>query len=211
MIKNVNKLFNKLAKKLSFFKALKLIKPLLAVIAVSFLLYYFRGAFIVAVVNNRPITRYSLDRELEKQGGKQVLENKISEILILQELNKQKINIPQSDIDQKIKEIENQVSAQGQKLDSLLAVQGQTRKDLEKTIKVQVAVEKILSKDVNIGDKEVADYFEQNKTTYPKDTKLEDKREEIKTTLFRQVISEKFQPWMEELKKNSKIYYFLKL
>lgn len=211
MIKNVNKLLKKFAKKISFFKALKLIKPLLAVIVVSFLLYYFRGAFIVAVVNNRLISRYSLDRELEKQGGKQVLENKISEILILQEMNKQKVNIPQSDIDQKIKEIEDQVSAQGQKLDSLLAMQGQTIKDLEKTIKVQIAVEKILSKDVNIGDKEVADYFEQNNSTYPKDTKLEDKKEEIKDILFRQVISEKFQPWMEELKKNSKIYYFLKL
>lgn len=205
------KTLKKLSKKLPLTKVTKIIKPLLAVFVVVFLLYYFRSAFVAAIVNNRPITRYSLDRELEKQGGKQVLENKISEILILQELNKQKISIPQADIDQKVKEIEDQVSSQGQSLDSLLAMQGQTRKDLGNQLMLQIAVEKILGKDVTITDKEITDYFEQNKATYPKDTKLEDKKEEIKTTLFRQTISDKFQPWMEELKKNSRIYYFLNL
>ncbi len=210
--KIVNKIFiKKLTSNLILIKVTKFLKPALAVIVVIFVIYYFKGSFIAAVVNNHPITRYSLDRDLEKQGGKQVLENKITEILILQELNKQNITIPQADIDQKIKEIEDQVSSQGQKLDSLLAMQGQTKKDLENQLKLQIAVEKILGKDVNIGDKEIADSFEQNKSTYEKDAKIEDKKEEIKTTLYRQVISEKFQPWIEEIKKNSKIYYFLKL
>ncbi len=210
--KIVNKIFiKKLTSNLILIKVTKFLKPALAVIVVIFVIYYFKGSFIAAVVNNHPITRYSLDRDLEKQGGKQVLENKITEILILQELNKQNITIPQADIDQKIKEIEDQVSSQGQKLDSLLAMQGQTKKDLENQLKLQIAVEKILGKDVNIGDKEIADSFEQNKSTYEKDAKIEDKKEEIKTTLYRQSISEKFQPWIEEIKKNSKIYYFLKL
>ncbi len=210
--KIVNKIFiKKLTSNLILIKVTKFLKPALAVIVVIFVIYYFKGSFIAAVVNNHPITRYSLDRDLEKQGGKQVLENKITEILILQELNKQNITIPQADIDQKIKEIEDQVSSQGQKLDSLLAMQGQTKKDLENQLKLQIAVEKILGKDVNIGDKEIADSFEQNKSTYEKDAKIEDKKEEIKTTLYRQAISEKFQPWIEEIKKNSKIYYFLKL
>ncbi len=210
--KIVNKIFiKKLTSNLILIKVTQFLKPALAVIVVIFVIYYFKGSFIAAVVNNHPITRYSLDRDLEKQGGKQVLENKITEILILQELNKQNITIPQADIDQKIKEIEDQVSSQGQKLDSLLAMQGQTKKDLENQLKLQIAVEKILGKDVNIGDKEIADSFEQNKSTYEKDAKIEDKKEEIKTTLYRQAISEKFQPWIEEIKKNSKIYYFLKL
>lgn len=215
MIKKLRKMINvftkKFAKNLLFIIVRKFIKPALSIIVILFVIYYFRSSFIAAVVNNRPITRYSLDRDLEKQGGKQVLDNKITEILILQELDKQKIAVPQADIDQKIKEIEDQVTSQGQKLDSLLATQGQTKKDLENQLKLQIAVEKILGKDVNIGDKEIADYFEQNKSTYEKDTKIEDKKEEIKTTLYRQAISEKFQPWIEEIKKNSKIYYFLKL
>ncbi len=61
---------------------------LIALLALGFL---FKEWFVVAVVNNRPITRLALDRDLEKQGGKQILESKISEMLVLDEAKKQKV------------------------------------------------------------------------------------------------------------------------
>lgn len=169
---------------------------------------FLKNWFIVALVNGRPITRLTLDRELEKQGGKQVLESKITEILILNEAKKEKVSISPLEIEQKIKEIESQL--QGQKLTDLLAMQGQTLKDLEKQIKLQLSIERILSKDISVSDKDISDYFEKNKDSYPKDTKLEDKKAEIKSLLLNQALGQKFQSWLEESKKKAKIYYFLK-
>lgn len=183
---------------------------LVGVIALVLVAGYFgKSLFLVAIVNNQPITRMSLDLELEKQGGKQVLDSKITEILVFDEAKKQNITITQADVDAKIKTIEDQVTAQGQKLDDLLAQQGQTRKDLEKQIKMQIIVEKILGNDITVTDKEISDYFTTNTSYYPKGTKLEEKSAEIKSTLTSQKLNEKVQPWLDNLKKSAKIYSFL--
>lgn len=189
--------------------AKKTVLVLLVVLLLS-LGFIFKHWFVVAIVNNKPITRYSLDRDLEKQGGKQVLENKIAEILVSEEAKKQKVTVSSQEIDQKIKDIEKQIEAQGQKLDDFLASQGLTRKDIEKQLVFRVTIEKLLAKEIEISDKEIADYFEKNKSFYPKDTKIEDRKEEIRNGLLQQKLGDKVPVWLEDLKKNSKIYYFLK-
>lgn len=191
-----------------FKPASRIILVITVVILISLLLY-FKNIFIAAMVNNQPITRWSIDRELEKQGGQQVLEAKITEALILQEGQKQKINISQADIDEEIKKIEEQVKGQGQDLDSLLKLQGQTREGLVKQIKMKLIVEKIIGRDLQISDEKVKEYFDQNKTIYPKGTTFEAKKDEIKTQLFQQEMATKFQTWLEDIKKQAKIYYFL--
>lgn len=196
-------------KKAPFPKPAKII--LFAFSIVIILLFFLKSWFIVAIVNNYPITRFYLDRELERQGGKQVLDGKITEILISQEAARQKIIVSQEEINQKINKIEEQLKPQGQSLEAVLAMQGQTKKDLEKQIKLQVLIEKLLGKETTITDGEINDYFEKNKSSYPKGTKLEDKKEEIQKTLLNQELSEKFQTWLEDLKSKAKIYYFLKL
>lgn len=165
--------------------------------------------FIVAMINNRPITRLELDRELEKQGGKQVLDGQITQILIQQQAKDKNIVVSQEEVDKKVKEIEAQLSGQGQKLETILASQGQTKADLEKQIKVQLTVEKLLSGDIKVEDKEISDYFDKNVTYYPKGTTLESKKEEIRSTLLQQKLGEKFQPWLDELKKKSNVQYFI--
>lgn len=167
--------------------------------------------FVVALVNNRPITRFSLDRDLEKQGGKQVLESRISEMLVLDEAKKQKVSLPQTEVDAKINQIKTQVESQGQKLETLLAAQGQTQKDLENQIRLQLTAEKLLSDKTQVSDQEVADYFKTNQSTYPKGTKLEEKAAEIKDQLAQQKLSAAISPWLEKLRTQAKIYYFLKL
>lgn len=181
---------------------------LIAILALGFLC---KDWFVVAVVNNRPITRLSLDRDLEKQGGRQVLESRISEMLVLDEARKQKVSPSQTEIDAKISQIETQITAQGQKLDDLLALQGQTRQDLEKQIRLQLTAEKLLSDKTQVSDQEIADYFKTNQSTYPKGTKLEEKTAEIKDQLTQQKLNAAISPWLENLRSQAKIYYFLKL
>ncbi len=190
----------------------KPVKIILFAVAILIILGFFlKSWFVVAVVNNYPITRLYLDRELEKQGGKQVLEGRISEILILQEARKEKVTVTQDEINQKIAKIEEQLKPQGQTLDAVLAMQGQTRIDLEKQLQLQVLIEKMVGKDVSVSDQEIKDYFDQNAATYPKGTKLEDKKDEIKNTLFNQALGTKFQPWLDNLRQQAKIYSFLSL
>lgn len=200
-------------------KIIKKFKPLLGskkrllllagiILFVALLVFLLKSWFIVAVVNRTPITRLSLDQELEKQGGKQVLDNRVTEILIFQEAQKQKVQVSDADIDARIKEIENQLSSQGQNLDSLLAAQGQTRESLRGQVKIPMLVEKLLGKDIQISDADISAYFESNKAFYPKGTTLESKKESIKNELYQQKLQEKFQTWIADLKQQAKIYYF---
>src|SRR3989344_3487745 len=48
------------------------------------LAYYFKGFFVAALVNGQPILRWSVITEVEKQGGQEVLDRKITEALIFQ-------------------------------------------------------------------------------------------------------------------------------
>ena len=130
---------------------------------------------------------------------------------MLDEAKKQKINVGQPEVDAKIAQIETQVTAQGQKLDDLLALQGQTRKDLNNQILLQLSAEKLLADKTQVSDQEVADYFKTNQASYAKGTKLEDKKAEITDQLTQQKLSEAIPAWLADLKTQAKIYYFLKL
>jgi len=189
----------------------KTLIPLLIVLAIAGVLYGIKGWFVAAVVNGRPISRWSLDRQLEKQMGKAVLENEIVKILILQAGKKEKVVVSREELDAKIEEIKEQFSSQGTDLETLLASQGQTSKDLEEQIKVQLIVEKIVGKDIEVTDEQIAEYFETSKDFFPEDATLEEMKEDIQQDLFQQKLGEKFQPWLTQLKEDSKVYYFLKL
>ena len=192
-------------------KIKKLAVVLVILLSVIALAFNFKSLLVAAVVNGKPISRLYLDRQLEKQGGKQVLENEVVKILILDEAKKQKLDITAEEIDKKIQEIESQVTAGGSSLDKLLEAQGQTRDSLKEQIKVQLIIEKVLSKDVSVTDQEIKDYYDKNKVSYAKDSKFDDLKGQIKDDLVRQKIGEKFQPWLDELKKKAKIYYFINL
>jgi hypothetical protein len=181
----------------------------LGIAALLAFLYFGRSLFVAAVVNNTIITRFSLDQELEKRGGKQVLENKIVEALILQEAKKQNIKISSEEVNQKVADIENLYKNQNENLDSLLSASGMTRNELENQIRLNLTIEKILSKDLTVSDQEVSDYFNKNKNYYPKGTTLADKTEEIKATLTQNKLSDRYQSWINEQKNNSRILYFL--
>jgi len=90
-------------------------------------------------------------------------------------------------------------------------MQGQTRDDLEKDIKIQALIEKILTQEINIADEEIAAYFEANRDLFGEDTTLENESEKIKKSLIQQEISARFQTWLDELKQEARIYYLLKL
>lgn len=170
-------------------------------------LYYFKNQFISATVNGQPIWRLTLIKELEKQSGKATLENLVTKALILQEAKKQKVVISQEEIDQKMKELEDNFTSQGQNLDQLLEAQNMTRTQLREQIEVQMIVEKIVSQDVEVTDEEVADYLKANPDYLPEGSDLESVKEEVKQQLQQQKSSDQVQSWIDSLRENAQINY----
>lgn len=183
---------------------------IIIVVALLAILYFLRSLFIVALVNNQPISRFGLDRTLEKQGGEQVLNNIIIEMLINQEARKQNLFATQADLDQKYTEIDNQLKAQGQTLEAALLANGQTRADFDSQMKTQIVLEKMLGKDVAVTDEEISTYFTKNKATFGKDATLASESANIKSTLLQQKLNDKLQPFLKDLQSKAKIIYFLK-
>jgi foldase protein PrsA len=165
----------------------------------------------VAFVNGQPITRWALDRQLEKAGGKQILSTKVAEILVMQEAQKQGVNISEEKINSEVKKLEDSFQAQGQTLDAVLAMQGQDRAEFLRQIKLQLSVEEMLGKDIQITDQEVAAYFTENKSLLGEGATLENQKEQIKKNLFDEKLTEKIQPWLTDLQTKAKIIYFLNL
>src|SRR3990167_10320737 len=110
-------------------------KPLFIIIGVVTLLvfvalFFAKGFFVAATVNGSPVSRLSVIKELEKQGGKQALEAIINKKLIETELNKQKVTVTKEEVDAEIDKIKSQVISQGGTLEMALAQQGMTEEKL---------------------------------------------------------------------------------
>lgn len=196
---------------------LKVRKPKLFTVAVSAGiilvlsgLFFAKSLFIVATVNGSPISRLSVIRELERQGGKRALESIINQKLIEDELDKQKINASKEEIDGEIKKIEAQIASQGNTLASVLSMQGMTEEKLREQITVQERMKKLLSDKIAVDNKEVDAYLKDSKITPPKDTKPEEFRQQISDQLKQQKFQQEAQKWISSLTAGAKITYYVK-
>lgn len=179
------------------------------ILIVGALLYFGRGFIVAAVVNGQPISRIAVLQETEKQGGKQALSALIRNILVEQEAKKQNVTISEKQIDDQIKTVETNLSKQGQKIDQLLAMEGMTRADLRKVIRLDLLVTKMVEKGVKVTDKEISAYIEQNKDIMPKDKNESQLKKTVAERLKQQKISQKAQEWLANLEKNAKIARFV--
>ncbi|MEK7646273.1 MAG: SurA N-terminal domain-containing protein [Patescibacteria group bacterium] len=189
-------------------------KPLYIAIGVAVLLIiialiFAKGLFVAATVNGSPISRLSVIKELEKQGGKQALEAIIDKKLIETELNKQKIDVSKEEVDAEIEKIKTQVTSQGGTLEMALAQQGLTEEKLREQITIQKKLEKLLAEKVAVSEAEIDAYIKDSKATLPKDVKMEDFRKQISDQLKQQKFQSEAQQWVSDLTANAKIKYYV--
>ena len=94
----------------SFNYEIKFSKKFLTIVFILLLflgLVYFSRRFLIAAnVNGKSISRLSVLKKLEKQGGEKILETMITGALIRQEAEKRKIIVSQKDIDAEMKKIQ---------------------------------------------------------------------------------------------------------
>jgi len=181
----------------------------LIVVILAVAAFFLKGLFVVAIVNGEPITRIAVISELEKQGGKQALSALVNQTLILQEARKKNIQVSQAEIDTAIKQIEDSLKSQGQNLDTALAAQGMTKQELVAQLKLRNLVEKLLVDKIKVTDKEIADYTEKNKDTFPANLTSDEIKKSVGEQLKQQKLAGASQAWLEGLNKNSKINYFV--
>jgi len=207
--KELLKKTGKIRKRLKNVERRQVVSLLIVIGLVISALYYFRGQFIVAVVNGRPISRLALIKELEKQAGQNALNSLVTKTLILQEVKKQKITISDIEVDEEIKQIELTLSQQGQDLNQLLAAKGISQENLKEDIKIQKMVEKIAVQDIEVADEEIEEYFEQRKDAFPADISPEEIKETLKQQLEQEKMNEAVQSWVNSLHEKAKIEYLL--
>ncbi len=179
------------------------------ILAVGALLYFGREFIVAAVVNGQPISRVALIQEAEKQSGKQALSGLIRNALVEQEASKQKVTITEKQIDDQIKTVEANLTKQGQNIDQVLAMEGMTRADLRKVIRLDLLVTKMVEKDVKVSEKEVSDYIEKNRDIMPKDQSESQLKKTVAERLKQQKLSQKAQEWLANLEKNAKVVKFV--
>ncbi len=196
------------SQKRSFKIPVKKLIIFLAIVIIGFLLYQNRDLFVVATVNNKPISRQRFNQQLESQYGQQVLETMINEELIKQAAKDQKIVISQEKIDEEMAKIEKSLP-EGMSLDQALQMQGMSRENLEEQMRLQLAIEEILAPKIQIADEELKQYIEENKD-YFSATEEAQIKEEAQESLRQQKLNQNFQSWLQELTEKAKINRWLK-
>jgi len=177
-------------------------------VVLGFLAYFNAGLFLVALVNNKPIWRIKLIQELEKQGGKQVADTLVNKLLVYQDAAKKGVSVSSQDVDNEYKKLEEQLKSQGTSLQDAMALQGLKENDLREEIRFSLLLKKLLSDKINVSDDEAKEYFDKNKEMFEKGKTFDELKDQIKSFLSNQKMSQAYQSFLEELKSSSKIKYF---
>lgn len=167
----------------------------------------YKSAFLVASVNNSLILRSELNQRLTSRFGSQMLEALIGEQLIMQEAQKQNIAVADAEIQAKISEIEKTLSG-GMTLDDSLKLQGMSKVEFERQVKIQLAIDKMFSKDATISTAEVDDFIKKNGVNLTASTEAE-KRTQAEQELKNQKVSQAFIEWFNKVKEAAKVERYL--
>ena len=181
-----------------------------SIIILVALAFRYKDIFIAATVDGRPIFRFEVISELEKQGGKQVLDSIITKKLIEKEAKSKAVVVTSEEVNTEIDKIKNSIIEQGSTLEKELANQNMTIEALKKEISMQKKIEKILLQNISITDDEINNYIETNKTSIPEGTDMEVYKGQVREQLQRQKISSEYQTWVERLRETAKINTFVK-
>lgn len=140
--------------------------------------------------------------------GKQVLDRMVNETLVASEAKKAGVSVTQQDIDTKTKDILAKYG--GMSLDDLLKYQGMTKDDFNREIRLQMTIEKLLGKDIQIAQGDVDNFIATNRALLTA-TDPAVLQEEARQAILSQKISEKFQAWFTELRTKASVVNFLSL
>lgn len=116
----------------------------------------------VATVNGEKITQGQLYTNMKQQYGTDSLTQMINQVLIEQEATKKKVTVSEKELNAEIKKIKSQFADDAAFKDSLKQYNMELA-DLEKQLKTQILLEKLLKAEITITDAELKTEFEKQK------------------------------------------------
>ncbi len=119
-----------------------------------------------AVVNGEEITFEELDTQLEQRYGAQEMDRLIVEALVRQEAEKRKVTATDAEINAELARARQSTQAQGQNLDQVIAQQFGSLEAFREQLRLNLYVQKILGPQVQVNDKTVQDYYNENKQQF---------------------------------------------
>lgn len=169
--------------------------------------YLARNQFIVAMVNGKPIYRHTIINHLEKQSGKAILDQHITETLVQDEARKQGKSITEEQVDQEVQTITQELSTQGQDINMLLAQQGMNQTDLRQQIRLQKLIEQMVPANSDPTEEEIAAALKEQASFFPESMSEQERKTAIVNQIKRQKSSELMNTWLENLRKSASIQY----
>lgn len=166
-----------------------------------------KGWIVAAVVDGRPIFSWQLHGTLRTRYGQQTLEGMIGEVLIQKEAQKAGVSVSDDDLNAKQKEILSSLGTEVS-LEDFLKFQGLTETDFNQQLKMQLTVERLLTKSMNISESDIDNFIATNSASLMA-TQPAELREEAKRAIMSNEVSEKLQPWFLELRQKSNVMKFL--
>jgi len=185
----------------------KVLSMALFVVGIALLTYKVGPYFVPAIVDNMPISRFAVWHRLEQSYGEQVYDDLVNEKVLDQAIKQSGIKVEMAKVEEQMKTLEEQFKDLGG-LEEALKQRGLSRKDLEKQIKTQLAVEEVLKDKITPSEDELKTQFDSGAKTVYKDKKFEEVKDAITEELKQSKLRDSFLAWFEEVKKNSKIKRF---
>ncbi len=119
---------------------------------------------IVAKVNDEVITKEELHDFLVQQNGIQALDTLIAEKVLDLEIEKANIEISDEEVKKEIDNLKQQYGGE-EVFNSTMESYGITLEDMEKDIRMNMQINKLLEPRIEISDEEMKSFFEENKDT----------------------------------------------
>lgn len=177
------------------------------------ILAIFGGKFlVVAWVDKKPVTLFEMYNRLNTQYGKDMREQLIVEKLLAHEAQTKGVFVTDNEIQSEIKRVEEEQGGPD-KLAQILELQGISKDDLNRLIKLNLLRQKLFGREVTTSEEEISKYMEENKTIlqtqYP-DSETEatvaaKMKKDVSEQLKMQKVTANFNSWLQEALKSSRV------
>ncbi|OGY07814.1 MAG: hypothetical protein A2782_01585 [Candidatus Blackburnbacteria bacterium RIFCSPHIGHO2_01_FULL_43_15b] len=165
-----------------------------------------RNWVLAATVYNKPVWGFEVLNRMDKNYREAELQAVIDGRVIMDEAAKRNAVPAPEDVKNRFIELENRYGG-ADTFKRLLAQQGQSRESFESTLKLQLAMEKMYSSEINITEQDIDNYVKENKNLLIA-TDAASQRQEAKQQLTDQKQQEVFSQKFAELKQKANVRIF---
>lgn len=159
---------------------------------------------IIATFNGNTVSRFELWQRMEKNYGKQALDDLITRKVLEKAITESGVKVKESNVKEEYSKIEKQfkISESGE---SYISGRWVSKKDIMDQIRQDLAIREILNERAQPTESEIQNEYSYNKDKKYKDIDFSEVREDIKTILFERKLQLEFTKWINDIKKDANI------